>query len=149
MITLRPAESTDEERLLEWRNDPTTRATAFSDGEVGVEDHRRWFADKLADEDCVQWIVERDGEPLGQVRLDRVSDGVAEVDISVASEHRGQGVGVAALGLVAEQAPQLLGVTALVARVKTDNELSLKMFRSAGFEVVRGGDPVELRLGID
>lgn len=146
MVTLRPAELSDEARLLEWRNEPTTRAASLTVGEVSPDDHHRWLTMKLNDPACALFIVLADSAPIGQVRLDRLDDELAEVSIGLAPEARGRGVGREALRLVAEDARSRLGVTTLSALVKPDNVASLRSFEAAGFsEFRRDEDVVELR----
>ena len=144
-VTLRPAVAADEERLLAWRNDPTTRASAFDGDLIPREVHRRWFGRKLADPGCAILIAEDDGRPVGQVRLDRVDANVAEVHIAVAPEERGRGVGRQMLVLSMREARPLLGVARLRALVKRSNEASLAVFRAAEFgRVSDDGNVVEL-----
>ena len=146
MVTLRPAQPSDEKQLLLWHNEPTTRAASLNPASVSLEDHRRWLASKLADDRCALFIIVADAEPIGQVRLDRLDDELAEVSIGLAPEARGQGAGREALRLAATQAGERLGVKTLVARIKADNEQSVRSFAAAGFsEVLREDDLVELR----
>jgi RimJ/RimL family protein N-acetyltransferase len=109
-----------------------------------------WFAKKLRDPSCVILVAEEDGVPLGEVRLDRLDLGVAEVHIAIAPEARGRGVARAALGLAVSGAHELLGATQLRAQVKPSNEPSLKLFRAAGFqEVSEDPDVIEFKRSID
>ena len=144
--TLRPATRHDEGHLLAWRNDPDTRAASFTEDEVTPEAHARWLTSKLTDRDCALLIVEDEGRPIGQVRLERVDDRVAEIHIGLAPEARGTGLGRAALSLACEDAPNLLGVSEVRALVRRENEASLRAFRAAGFaEVATSREAVELR----
>jgi RimJ/RimL family protein N-acetyltransferase len=148
MPTLRPAVPGDEQRLLRWRNDPSTREASFTPGEVSTEEHHRWLARKLSSPSCALLIIEEAGQAVGQVRLDRIDPDTADVSIGLASEARGRGVGRAALELAVAQAPELLGVTTVRAFVKHDNPASLRAFRAAGFGVVGDdGSSLELRRG--
>jgi RimJ/RimL family protein N-acetyltransferase len=80
------------------------------------------------------------------VRLDQLDDDLAEISIGLAPEARGRGAGREALCLAAAEARNRLGVRMLTARVKADNEPSLRSFAAAGFsEVRREDDLVELR----
>jgi len=149
VVKLRPAELSDGARLLEWRNEPTTRAVSLTSEQVSAEDHRTWLASKLADSRCALFIILADADPIGQVRLDRREGELAEVSIGLAPEARGRGVGREALRLAAAEAGDRLGVKVLTARIRVENEPSLRSFAAAGFaEVRRQGDIVELRLSI-
>jgi len=144
-LTLRPATLQDEERLLCWRNEPSTRSASLTSGEISVEEHHRWFAGKLVDPDCALLIIEHGGQPIGQLRLDRLAPDLAEVSIGLAPKARGRGLGRGALQLAASKAHELLGVTMIRALVKRGNDASLRTFRAAGFRVV-GEDGAVLEL---
>jgi RimJ/RimL family protein N-acetyltransferase len=146
MLHLRAATPDDEGRLLAWRNDPTARTASFTSAEISPEVHHAWFLRKLGDPDCALLIIEEDDRPVGQVRLDRVDDDLAEISIALAPFARGRGIGRAALEFSTAKAWGLLGITTLKATVKPDNRASLAAFRAAGFAIVRDDDDaVELR----
>ena len=128
-IELRLATADDARRLLEWRNDPATRAASFSSALVVWEDHAAWLSRKLADPAVRLWIA--DG--IGTVRAERVEPGIAEVHITVAPEARGQGRAAPLLDAAARRAGCDLGVRRVFGRVKTDNEPSRRAFARAGF----------------
>lgn len=137
-LALRPARLDDGARLLAWRNDPQTVQFARSRRPVEPDEHGRWLAGRLDDPGTRVWIGEVDGEPVGEVRVD-VRDGIGEVDVAVAPEHRGRGH---ARALLAEMEEEVLGdyqVRELVARVHPLNEPSERAFRAVGF--VEAGDP--------
>jgi RimJ/RimL family protein N-acetyltransferase len=140
MLTLRPANADDEARLLAWRNDPATREASFSTAVIPADRHARWFARKLHDAATALLVIEEDGSPVGQVRLDRVAAASAGISIGLEPEARGRGIGREALRLAVEQAQGLLGVTRITALVKPENTSSLRAFRGAGFRVVRETD---------
>jgi RimJ/RimL family protein N-acetyltransferase len=145
-IRLRPACAFDSDSLLAWRNDPTTRAVSFEQEEIASSTHARWFAGRLGDPDCLFLVVEKDGAAVGQVRLERLAPGLAEVNIGLASEARGRGIGRHALQLAADEARRQLGIETLRALVRRENEPSLRAFRAAGFsDYAVDGDVVELR----
>jgi RimJ/RimL family protein N-acetyltransferase len=147
VLKLRRAAPEDEDRLLSWRNHPSAREASFSQDEISALDHHRWFVRKLKDPKCVLLIIEDEGRAVGQIRLDCVAPDLAEVSISLAADARGRGVGREALGLAASEASRLLGVANIRARVKPDNEASLRAFRAAGYKVVEQDDDViELRV---
>jgi RimJ/RimL family protein N-acetyltransferase len=135
MLRLRPARPEDEDRLLTWRNEASTRQASLSSEEISEADHHRWLVRKLRDPDCALFIIEEAGRPLGQVRLDRIDPELAEISIGLAPEARGRGRGREALRLCVLEAPRLLGVSRIRALVKSDNTASLAAFRASGFRV--------------
>ena len=61
---LRPADASDSEDLLAWRNDQETRANSRSTGPVDAATHQTWLAHALADPNRRLWIAEAAGEKV-------------------------------------------------------------------------------------
>ena len=129
MISLRPATAADSGRLREWRNEPETVAASLRGREVELDEHRTWLARVLDDPGERLFIVESEGEPVGQVRLQRHAYGGLEVHIGLAAGARGRGIGRETLELAWEEADG----EPVTARVLADNERSLRAFAAAGF----------------
>jgi RimJ/RimL family protein N-acetyltransferase len=131
-VMLRLASLTDELTLLKWQQHPMTRRYARNPSIPTTEEHHRWITNVLSDVDCLLTIIERDGKPLGMLRLDRRPDGASayEVSILVAPDQFRQGIGSCALSL----ARQLLPAAELIAEVLPQNEASMKLFASSGYQ---------------
>ena len=129
MTSLRPATAADSDRLREWRNDPETVVASLSGRAVEPEEHQEWLARVLSDPDERLFIVEEEGEPVGQVRLQRHEDGTLEVHIALAAGARGRGIGRETLELAWDEA----GGEPVTARVLANNERSLRAFAAVGF----------------
>jgi RimJ/RimL family protein N-acetyltransferase len=142
-IRLRRAVASDADLLLEWANDPETRAASFHVERIVPEEHQRWLGARLASPSTVLWIGELDGRPIGQVRLELDPDGVAEVGISVAPAARGTGLGGRLLQTALTEAGRNLSISAFVARVRPSNARSLALFAAAGFVDAGGGIGVD------
>ena len=131
---LRPAEHGDADLLLRWRNQPEVRASSRNTGEVQRAEHLEWLERTIADPARELLIVEADGEPVGQVRLDRLATGEFEVSVSLDSGAIGRGLGrraiAAAVARLRDQTPGAV----VVAEVRAGNDRSLSAFRAAGFE---------------
>jgi RimJ/RimL family protein N-acetyltransferase len=150
MLNLRPATPGDEHRVLNWRNEASTRNASFSTEEISADEHHLWFVRKLEEPGCVLLIVEEAGRPIGQVRLDRVGPDLGELSIGLAPEVRGRGLGREALRQAVLEAPRLLDVTNIRAVVKHGNDASLAAFRAAGFRIIGDdGESVELLRTLD
>ena len=123
----------DLELLWRWATDPDVRRISLSPSEISLESHAKWFRAKMASPDSRIYVVELAGDPVGQVRYDRVSRAEAEIDVSIAAEHRGKGLGTRALALTREIAREELDVERVVGIVKVSNPASSAAFRKAGF----------------
>jgi len=67
------------------------RKSAFCSDWIQQEEHTRWFAEKLNDPQCFQFVALDDrNAPVGQVRFDIKSD-EAEIDVSIDKDRREQG----------------------------------------------------------
>jgi RimJ/RimL family protein N-acetyltransferase len=146
-LTLRLASQTDEELLLNWANDPSVRCNSFSTRRIEKEDHRQWLSGCLADrENCFIFIAESEFDvPVGQVRFER-KEGDWQIDYSLDRKYRERGLGP----ILLKEAIACLGSERnngnLVARVKTSNEASLRVFERLGFESERYCDVVSFVL---
>ena len=85
------------------------------------------------------WIIENPNEPFGQIRYD-VEKNFAYIDISTVPLFRRQGL---AKHLILETLPLLIekspGVNCLIAKVRSDNIASKKLFGSIGFARIKEG----------
>jgi UDP-2,4-diacetamido-2,4,6-trideoxy-beta-L-altropyranose hydrolase len=127
-IAFRPVTMQDAEILLEWRNDPDTRANSHNSDEVLPSDHKRWLAASLENPNRMLRIAEIDGQPVGTVRADRGEEGF-ELSWTVAPNARGRGIGKE---MVRQFASTLDGP--LRAEVMSWNSSSIKIALAAGME---------------
>ena len=135
-LSWRRARLDDAALLWRWANDAETRRNAFDPAPIPYDRHVGWLEGRLASEATRLLIFSDEAGPVGQVRFD-VADGVAEIDIAIAPERRGQGLGTAMLrealaGLRAEWGE---GIRPR-AQVLAHNERSLRMFLRCGFREV-------------
>ena len=126
MITLRPATIDDAKLLLEWRNDPKTRAGSHSTAEVDLQSHVAWLAKTIQNPARRLFVAMRDGQPVGTVRVD--FDGTYhEFSWTVAPALRGQGIAKEMALLLAEQINGPIR-----AEVKPENFASMRVAEVAG-----------------
>lgn len=143
-FSVRPAEDTDAQVLLEWRNDTETMLWARNNAEIAWPHHLRWFRSVLAADDRILRVVEAGGRPVASVRYDRDPAHTSAVQVSIVVAHtaRGQGVGITALQLgEAELRACWPDVRKIVAVVHRDNAASRRLFAKAGYGVRVEGDP--------
>ena len=130
-ISLRPATPADAELLLEWRNDPATRAASHNTAEVSRDDHIDWLSASLANPARRLQIAESAGRPVGTVRAD-LADGVWELSWTVSPEARGRGIASRMVTAVAEQISGPIR-----AEVKSGNDASARIAEHAGMSFER------------
>lgn len=146
---VRDAELSDEGLLLAWANDPSTRANSFSPDPISEEAHREWFWRRLREIGrCRIYVVETaDRVPIAQVRFER-GDMAWEVHYSVASAFRGRRLAPRVLDIALHHFCHDYGNVAIVGRVRTHNEASLRVFRNLGFSEGREAPGIAIfRLG--
>jgi len=128
-ITLRDATRADARLLFEWVNSPDSLLTKGSThAPIPWQTHTIWLAARLDDPDCTLKIIERDGTPVGQLRL-QPRDDALEVDIYVMPANHGQGIAASALRHAFAQTPE----QNFSARVGHGNTASQALFRGLGF----------------
>ena len=132
-LILRPAGWADCERLFVWVNSPDSlKNKRLTRAPIPYETHRQWLERRLAAPGVILLIAERDGVPLGQVRLE-LRDDAYEIDVFVVAEARGCGVAAEAI----EEALRRLWARdpGAIARalVGPANEGSARLFERLGF----------------
>jgi RimJ/RimL family protein N-acetyltransferase len=129
---LRPAREADCDLLFRWVNAPDYRAAALS-GAAAIDRavHEAWFAARLADPDSRIRIIEIDGAPVGVVRLEGAPEDAA-ISIFVERDARRQGLAALAIECVLSEAAES-GALNAIARVRSDNAGSRRLFESLGF----------------
>lgn len=137
-VTLRLAERRDSSHLLDWRNDPVTRANSRSTGPIARESHEAWLDRALVDPNRRIWIAESGDAKLGTVSAVREPSGGVEISITVAPERRGRGVGAAMLAAGVAETRRVWPAAEIRAVVRTGNEASRRLFEGCGF--LRAGE---------
>jgi UDP-2,4-diacetamido-2,4,6-trideoxy-beta-L-altropyranose hydrolase len=136
-LRVREAQPRDEGLTLQWANDPAVRAHAFQPAPVTPRQHAAWFRARLDNPRRRLLLVEAPNAiPLGQVRLEQ-ADGGWEIGYLLDPAFRGFGLGAAILRAALGAVPD---ATPLLARVKSANAASLRVFRRLGFREERVED---------
>ncbi len=132
-VTLRPATRADAELLLEWANDPATRAASLTPRSITPPEHDVWLDRTLANPLQRLWIGIVGGRPIGQVRIEaEAATGV--VSIAVAPAARGRGMSGPLLGAALAAARTEMDLAGFRALVRAGNVASRRLFERAGFE---------------
>lgn len=137
---LRRAALEDAEIILTWRNDALTRKHSFSKQLIPLEEHLKWFKEKLSDESCDIYILMADEERVGQIRIEN-ADGIGKINYGIAPIHRKKGYGKKILALVEEMpAEGEREYHSFVGMVERENEASRHCFRANGYTELLEGD---------
>lgn len=134
-MEVRRATTADAARLLAWANDPDTRAASFRSSPISPEEHAAWLTRTLTMPTRRLLVGMLGDEPIGQVRLDVIAPGEAEVGIAIAPDRRGQGLGAGLLAaaVATGRRDPALAVERFIARVRIENQASIRLFERAGF----------------
>lgn len=133
-VSLRPVVEADEALLLDWTNDPATRAASRSADPIEPREHHRWLIERLADAAGARmWIGRAGDESIGVVRFERRAPDRVEVSITVAPRARGRGLAGPLLEAGLSAARGAFGSVRIVAAIKPVNAASLAVFARAGF----------------
>ncbi len=135
-FSLRKATPNDLEFLFNLRNEEVVRRFSLNSELISLDTHKKWFERKMASQDSVIFIAEKDSEPIAQTRFDLVGEDTAEVSIAVAADFRGKGYGTEILKqttrLFLDSHPNVLMVRAYI---ELDNAASLRSFTKAGYRL--------------
>lgn len=144
----RPAEHRDEDRLLEWANDPLMRENAFTSAVISPQEHHEWFLRRLAAPDLSRiFIIESGGSALGQVRFDR-ADAVWTISYVLAPAFRGRGLGWQLLDAALHRMRAEFPDARVVGLVKETNIPSCRVFEALGFEAQHTDGVLEYRRAV-
>lgn len=138
MIKLRLATHEDCMLLFKWANDSQVRENAFSPNDIDLESHIKWYENKMNDENTRIFIVLKDNDEVGQIRVD-ISDNKGFIDYSIDKNYRGQGIGTEILQLIKLEITKVN----LIGYVKKENIASMKAFEKAGYEKIEHDDFME------
>ncbi|HLB41672.1 MAG TPA: GNAT family N-acetyltransferase [Gammaproteobacteria bacterium] len=135
-IILRKACLEDSEKILTWRNEPTTIHWMGTPRTLSFEEHHDWFTNSLHDENCLFFIIEVDFEPIGQIRYHKnseVIDNAAKVSINLTSKAHRRGIASIAFKKGNGLVRTLNFAKNIFAYVHLDNIGSIKAMENAGF----------------
>ena len=130
---LRPAEVGDLGTVFAIRNLLEIVRWTKSGREVTMDEHRTWFASRLAKDQGRLFLIEVEGTPAGALDLAHRENGDVVISIYLLSPLRGRGHGRRLIREACAVARQCWGKVTVVARILSDNEPSLHAFGAAGF----------------
>lgn len=132
-LRLRPADLDDVNLVWEWVNDPDVRASAFESLFIPLEDHIKWYNNKLQDKNSRIMIISNyQNMPIAQVRFE-YDGNESIVDLSISKKFRGKGLASEVLDLGLGALPKDARWLSIKAYVKKHNIASQKAFIKSGF----------------
>lgn len=135
-ITLRKACLADSSIILAWRNESTTIPWMATTRALSFDEHQAWFNKTLNDHHCLFFIIEENGEPIGQIRYHKNSDFIkdaAKVSINITHKMHGKGIASIAFKKGSEIVRLLKFSDTIFAYVQPNNIGSIKAMHNAGF----------------
>lgn len=132
---LRPMRRDDRERVLTWRNTDRIRAHMYRDHLIGDEEHDRWFAAALADQNAAYRLYEHQGAPLGFVSftgIDRHNDRCSWA-FYLGEDRAPRGSGAAMELLALDEAFGPLAIGKLCCEVFAFNAAVVRLHKRFGF----------------
>lgn len=131
---LRKAALSDSKLVWEISNQPSVREHSITKGEIPWDEHTRWFENAIINPDLLFFVLEWDGNVVGQLRYKRISADAVGVSISLSQETRGNGI---AARMLKEGDVRCFAswpeVASIEAEISPDNAASMKTFLRAGY----------------
>lgn len=133
-VNLVPVTMKDMDLLFEWVNDDECRRYAFNSNKIAFHEHKKWFLDRINDENCIMFFYACNNVYIGQVRVE-IKDAIGYIDYSIKKEYRGRGHGTQILELLENKFLALnnLPIKYLAGEVKVDNSASQRIFEKLGY----------------
>jgi len=136
-LILRNIKQSDREDLLTWRNDKTAREMSFNKTPIDIKEHNAWFSKAIIDSNKIFYVGEIDlHQKIGVARFDRIKNNDYEINVNLALQHRGQGLGRLFIRETCAKLMNEKSANKITALVKIENTASIAAFSSAGFEKI-------------
>jgi len=130
-IIFEDAGEDDLKLLYDWVNDDLVRQQSFHSEKISLEEHQKWFRNKLKNPKAILWIAKIENKPTGLVRFD-IKNKQATIGISIDKKYRGKGYGSKILSRATEEFIRLFKLP-VFAYIKPDNSASQRAFEKAGY----------------
>ena len=73
MLTFRKAEAKDMMLYFEWVNEKLVRSQSFSTKPISLDDHKKWFFNKIKDQNTIMLVFSNGVNKIGQIRIEKYS----------------------------------------------------------------------------
>lgn len=149
-VTLRLLQADDLADTLAWRNRDEARVWFKSSAVLAMEQHQAWFQSYLQRGDDCHFIVEADGQRVGQAAVYRIDRARGEAEVGrflAAPGQGGKGYLDRACGALLALCRDSLGLKYVYLEVFAHNERALRLYRHHGFQPEASYDGL-VRMGL-
>jgi ribosomal protein S18 acetylase RimI-like enzyme len=134
-FTMRIARVEDIHSVFELSNELDVRENSFHHEKIKYRSHKKWFLNKITDNNVLFLVSLVNGDFAGQVRFEITTD-ESLISLSVVNNFRGKGVGSFLIKEGLKQLKQVKPeVKKVFAYVKEDNKASVRLFKKNGFSL--------------
>lgn len=134
-IGLRPATADDSRWIWALANDPAVRSASFLSNPIPWADHKKWFAQKIADPHRhLLCALDRNSQPLGSIRFEAGDASTSRISVALNPISRGKGIGSALILAGCEWLFANSDKSTIHAYIRPSNTASTKAFELAGFD---------------
>ena len=140
-IKFRNATEADVMLVYNWSNDPEVRKSSYDSDPINLDNHKRWFSQKINDKNTLFLIALYDEMPAGIVRYEMGNEN-SVIGILISEDFRGRKLSVSFLSESAKLYFKQNNLP-IFAYIKEKNKASIKAFASAGYsfykkEIIKG-----------
>lgn len=134
-VIIRNADENDLNKTFEWASNDEVRKFSFNTDAIKFEQHKKWFTNKMRDENCFYYLGSFNNESFGSIRFDVVGN-KAKISYLVDPQYQNKGFGTIllknGLNLFVKQN---LNVSSVWGEVLNKNIASIKVFQKLGYSI--------------
>ena len=133
---MKAMETSDLEKVLEWRNNPTVRKNMYSSHEISWDEHLRWFKGLVGDAGRQYFIFSEEAEDLGVIAFTEIDPYQKRAFWAFYSgDLKRRGIGKKMERMALNHAFVNLGLRKLNCEVLSSNEAVVEFHKKHGFTV--------------
>jgi len=133
--------SEDMKRIFDWSNDEDVRKNSFSCKKISLQDHKKWFENKMNDANYHILFYVEEEKYIGLVRLAIVGEN-AIISYLISKDYRGKGYGKSMIKKLEQYVKENNLAKHLIAEVKHSNVASQRIFEKLGYIKVTEEDMI-------
>lgn len=120
-------------------NDPVVRGNSFNSAEIEIEEHKKWFLNKINDKNCFFYIIRNKltQKLISYIRYEKKEDDEFTVSIAITPEFRGKNYGAKLLKMLSSNFVNKNQNNKVKAYIKPENINSINTFKKAGFNLAQ------------